>query len=260
MNQFYVLSLKHTKRRDKAITLWRPDDCGYCWTLERAGLYEESKVLEHLGYYNSGCTNVAIPTKLVRELCCEVEYDTKEFGTCLRNDAKTWRALLNDVIRPTPHEPRPEYRGAKHTDNSLWVRRQRCEQVNEAIRIIGSHGRRFFYDDHRDRFAKLEVDLRGKVWIIDEYTGKRIYTHPTTWGNKWRGFNHGGTLRDLVERFRDFICEGKQLHPGYLGPERFDDSNIWGYEEASMQAVRSQAGSLPVFLQASERLIAGGAQ
>ena len=43
---FIVLSLKHTHRRHKAITLWRPDDSGYCWTLERAGIYGESLVLE----------------------------------------------------------------------------------------------------------------------------------------------------------------------------------------------------------------------
>ena len=81
------------------------------------------------------------------------------------------------------------------------------------------------------------------------YTGKRVFTHETVWGGRWRGFSHGGTLRSLVEAFRDYICTGKQLHPGYLGPERFDDSNIWGYDEAGMKAVREQAGALPVFRQ-----------
>ena len=56
---FIVLSLKHTHRRHKAITLWRPNDSGYCWTLERAGIYGESLVLERLGYYNSGCSNIS---------------------------------------------------------------------------------------------------------------------------------------------------------------------------------------------------------
>ncbi|MCP1651552.1 DUF4406 domain-containing protein [Pseudomonas nitroreducens] len=73
MNEFIVISVKHTKRRHKAITLWRPDDRGYCWTLERAGRYAEARVLEHLSYYNSGCTNIAVPLTLVEQLAGEVE-------------------------------------------------------------------------------------------------------------------------------------------------------------------------------------------
>ncbi len=103
-------------------------------------------------------------------------------------------------------------------------------------------------DAYVNRYASMEVDHRGKVWIIDDYSGKRVFTHETVWGGRWRGFSHGGTLRSLVEAFRDYICTGEPLNRGYLGPERFDDSNIWGYDEAGMKAVREQAGALPVFL------------
>lgn len=247
MSQYIVLSLKHTKRRDKAITLWQAGDTGYCWKLEAAGLYDEADVLERLGYYNSGCSNIAVPVDLVIDLCEKVEYDTMEFGVCLPNKADIWSKLLEAVIRPTQYEPKPEYRGAKHTDNSLWNKRQRCEQVNQAIRIIGDHGRRFFFYEAAQRYASLEVDQRGKVWLIDDYTGKRIYTHPTTWGGRWGGFSHGGTLKSLVERLRDYICKGKPLHISWLGPERFGDSNIWGYDEGSIRKVRDLAGALPVF-------------
>ncbi len=126
-------------------------------------------------------------------------------------------------------------------------KQQRAEQVNEAIKIIGSHGRRFFYSENHDRFARMEVDARGKVWFIDDYTGKRVYTHKTGFGGRWRGFSHGGTLRSLIEAFRDYISHGKPLHPGYLGPQRLSDSNIWGYQEEDMQKVRETAGALPVF-------------
>lgn len=114
MPEYIVISLKHTFRRHKAITLWRPDDRGYCWKLESAGRYDEARVLEHLGYYNSGCSNIAVPLELVERLACEAEYDTKEFGTCLPNNAKTWKQLLAAVVRPTDYESRPEYRGAKY--------------------------------------------------------------------------------------------------------------------------------------------------
>jgi hypothetical protein len=136
------------------------------------------------------------------------------------------------------------------TENKFALKRQRAEQVNQVIRIIADHGRRFFYSQTINRYASIEVDARGKVWFIDDYSGKRIFTHDTVWGGKWRGFTHGGTLRDLVKEFRNYICTGEPLHPGFLGPERLYDSNIWGYDEAYMRVVRQQAGALPVFRQA----------
>ncbi|WP_397448193.1 hypothetical protein [Pseudomonas sp. NA-150] len=135
------------------------------------------------------------------------------------------------------------------TENKLVLKQQRTEHVNQVIRIIADHGRRFFYSQASNRYASMEVDLRGKVWFIDDYSGKRIFTHETVWGGRWKGFTHGGTLRDLIKAFRDYIRTGEPLHPGYLGPERFDDSNIWGYDEAGMKDVREQAGVIPVFRQ-----------
>ncbi|TWR87842.1 hypothetical protein FJD38_17610 [Pseudomonas saxonica] len=111
---FIVLSLKHTHRRHRAITLWRANDSGYCWPLERAGVYPESLVLERLGYYNSGCSNIAVPTDLVKRLVGDIEYDTKEFGICLPNKANTWKQLLSAVIRKPVYPSRPEYRGVRY--------------------------------------------------------------------------------------------------------------------------------------------------
>jgi hypothetical protein len=134
------------------------------------------------------------------------------------------------------------------TENKLAAKRQRCEQVNQAIQIIASHGRQFFLCQSKQAYASMQVDDRGRVWFIDDYSQKRIYTHPTPWGGRWKGFSHGGTLKGLVERFRDYICTGKQINSAYLGLQRsLDESNIWGYDADSMQAVREQAGLLPVF-------------
>lgn len=132
---------------------------------------------------------------------------------------------------------------------NLAAKLQRVEHVNQAIRIIADHGRRFFYNAKQKTYASMEVDARGRVWFIDDYSRKRIYTQPTVWGGKWRGFSHGGTLRDLVCLFRDYIRTGRKLHPFYLGPERarMTDGNIWGYDPESMQQVREKAGALPVF-------------
>lgn len=111
VSEYIVISLKHTWRRHKAITLWRPDDRGYCWQLDFAGTYDEESVLDKLNYYNSGY-DVAVPAALVRELARDVEYDTKERGNCLPNNAATWKRLLAAVIRPTQYQAQPEYRGA----------------------------------------------------------------------------------------------------------------------------------------------------
>ncbi len=135
------------------------------------------------------------------------------------------------------------------TESKLMLKQQRTEQVNQVIRIIGAHGRRFFFNQVADRYASMEVDHRGKVWFVDDYSARRIFTHETNWGGRWRGFSHGGTLRSLVEGFRDYIRTGEPLSPFYLGPERFDDSNIWGYDEDGIKAVREQAGILSVFRQ-----------
>lgn len=131
----------------------------------------------------------------------------------------------------------------------LAAKRQRVEHVNKAMRIIADHGRRFFFSASQQRYASMQVDDRGKVWFVDDYSGKRVFTHPTTWGGRWKGFSHGGTLRGLVEAFRDYIVTGATLPLGYLGPERerITNGNIWGYEPEAMTAVREQAGALPVF-------------
>ncbi|WP_313416812.1 hypothetical protein [Pseudomonas oryzihabitans] len=131
----------------------------------------------------------------------------------------------------------------------LADKQQRCELVNQAIRIIASYGRQFFYCKSQDTWASMEVDARGRVWFVDQRSRARIYTHEATFGNDWNGFTHGGTLRNLVELFRDYIRTGQPLHPGYLGHEREDGSNIWGYEPEALATVRAQAGALAMFRQ-----------
>ena len=57
------------------------------------------------------------------------------------------------------------------------TKRSRAIRVNEAIQIISSHGRRFFYNSEHDRVAHIQVDDRGTVWFVDDYTAERINTH-----------------------------------------------------------------------------------
>lgn len=131
---------------------------------------------------------------------------------------------------------------------STESRRKRAQEVDEVIKIIGSRGRRFFYSTAFDRYARVEVDDRGKIWWIDEYAGTRIYTHRTGFVSRWRGFSNGGTLRALVEAFRDYICTGVPLPLNRLGPEGIHtSSNLWGYPPDDMRLVREDCAGSPVF-------------
>ncbi|MDQ0703663.1 hypothetical protein QF043_002455 [Pseudomonas sp. W3I7] len=44
------------------------------------------------------------------------------------------------------------------TENKFTLKQQRAEQVNQMIRIIGTHGRRFFFNQAADCYASMEVD------------------------------------------------------------------------------------------------------
>jgi hypothetical protein len=112
----------------------------------------------------------------------------------------------------------------------------RLHNVNEFIRFIGDHGRRFFY--HKGTYAHMTIDLRGRVWFVDDYTEERIYTHRS---GHWRGFSHGGTLRNLVEVFRDHIKKGVQIHPSYLTTKSWMGSeHPWGYPNDSLKILHAE--------------------
>ena len=128
----------------------------------------------------------------------------------------------------------------------------RCQRANSFIRIVGSHGRRFFYNKKRNEFARLEIDHRGRIWLIDEYQGARIYTH---YRYRWRGFSNGGTLRMIVERLRDYVRTGNLLPRGIIyWPKWYCDGNLWGYSAIQMACVRAAAKQVGIF-QTSEETV-----
>jgi len=133
-------------------------------------------------------------------------------------------------------------------------KQKRLESANQLIQIISSHGRRFFFNEKHQRTSSMVIDTGGKVYFIDDYTGKAIYTHKTGFHHGWRGFSHGGTLRTLVEMMRDYVTKGVQIPAHYLGLERsFTNGNIWGYSPEEMQAVRDKASLLPIIKEAKRQ-------
>lgn len=118
----------------------------------------------------------------------------------------------------------------------------RAAKANELLVAIAACGRRFFH--HDGRVSRFDVDARGRVWFIDKYTQKRIYTH---YRYEWHGFSEGGTLRVLIENLRDFIRTGQAPDLG-LGPwpAWVCGGDLWGYGE-DMQKVQGAAACLGLF-------------
>lgn len=62
---YFVVSLKHTNKTDKYITLWGPDNAGYCYSFERAGKYKGYEHNYHNMEGNIPIPIIAIPKKIV---------------------------------------------------------------------------------------------------------------------------------------------------------------------------------------------------
>ena len=127
---------------------------------------------------------------------------------------------------------------------------ERLGHANALIEVISRHGRHFFHNRESGAIARLELDARGRVWLIDEYLGARVYTEKMFGdGHGWRGFSHGGTLRSLIEHLRDYIKRGDLLHPEFIAPAYTNSSHgdYWGYGAEAAAAVRAEAHALPLF-------------
>jgi hypothetical protein len=115
----------------------------------------------------------------------------------------------------------------------------RMKQMNYLLKVISRTGRRFFYHnpgDGPERVSQFSFDGRGRLWLTDKYTEKRIYT---AYPGPWKYFSDGGTLRDLIRHMRIFIMTGKQVDPSIFGPwpDWLCEGDLWGYGR-DMEIVR----------------------
>ena len=108
------------------------------------------------------------------------------------------------------------------------------------LAAIACCGRQFFRNADDNFVSRFELDARGRVWLIDHYSKRRIYTHDER--GRWRGFSNGGTLRALICDLRDYITKGAHLHPGVLG---FGRDNHWAYG-ADIKIVQDAAERLGI--------------
>lgn len=87
MEQYYVVSLSHTNKKDNYVTIWRPDNAGYCWSREQAGVYDSFQP----GYHDSE-TNIAVEKSTLDKYFLPVVYDGKN-KHMIPNCQLVWDAL-----------------------------------------------------------------------------------------------------------------------------------------------------------------------
>jgi hypothetical protein len=114
MKQFYIASLKWTKRDSLYITFWRPNDSRYAWPLSWSGKYAEDDVRNGLAYYNDGASTIAVPVEVVDPLGVPPApgHIDNDAGPVVLNTRDNWKLLLENVILEPHCAPQPQYKGA----------------------------------------------------------------------------------------------------------------------------------------------------
>ena len=109
ISKYYIVSVKHTQSDDPYITLWNPNNAGYCYRTEAAGQYDHETVVNMLGYYNNGDATLAIPCATINEITEEVEPGyLDETGNVIVNSEQHWLTILYNTITEPKNLPKPQ--------------------------------------------------------------------------------------------------------------------------------------------------------
>ena len=113
--EFYVISVMHTIRQHRYITLWGPDDKGYYFRTLRSGRYPEERVRARLTYYNGG-SNIAVPCDVIDPMTVMTTpadcFDGPD-GSALLNTRANWKILIANAIETPQYPPEPEFPGSR---------------------------------------------------------------------------------------------------------------------------------------------------
>lgn len=141
------------------------------------------------------------------------------------------------------------------------AREERVKHANALIRVISDHGRRFFFNTDSKRVAHIELDGRGKLFWIDDYRATRVCMEKVGgYETDWRGFSHGGTLKDLARQMREYIKTGERISIAWICRQQLGgNGDIWGYGEAAAEATRTAAMALPIIRTSSLKAVPVGA-
>lgn len=71
MNEYIYISLKHTHKSDGFITMWRPNERGYCWNYNWAGVYQTP-------YAHQTDSVFSVKRDLVFSLCKTIHFEGQD--------------------------------------------------------------------------------------------------------------------------------------------------------------------------------------
>lgn len=116
------------------------------------------------------------------------------------------------------------------------IQLERMNKVNDLIKVIANTDRKFFNHENRENGEISHFIDGNKLFFLDGYTHKKIYPYGNS---EWYEFCEGGTMRGLVQDFREWIITGKYSNGknGYGGLY----SASWGYSIDGMDKVISKA-------------------
>ena len=69
---YYIVSTKHTRKKDKYITFWRENEFGYTWFKNMCGIYISSEAIK-IHHVEHGC--IARKCAIVDQLWDKINYD-----------------------------------------------------------------------------------------------------------------------------------------------------------------------------------------
>lgn len=87
----YIISKKWTGRKDAFLTLWRPNNSGYCFSDELAGKYTDEKIASNKEYYHHPL-NLVIDETIIKPLLTPVFYENRHLNI-IPNTAKNRKLL-----------------------------------------------------------------------------------------------------------------------------------------------------------------------
>jgi len=85
---YIILALTHTSKDDSYITLWRPNNAGYCWSKENAGIYED-----FIDGYHKNENHIPITVDEFDKMAGVFRTESGKTATCIPNNLSTRRLL-----------------------------------------------------------------------------------------------------------------------------------------------------------------------
>ena len=91
---------------------------------------------------------------------------------------------------------------------------ERLVSANELLETVKSCGRKFFENKH-GYDTRLEINDKGNIYYIDDYTGSRICIRGDC--IRSRGFSHGGGLNSFIRILANYVRGKTHFNAEYLG-------------------------------------------